>query len=48
MVADDLNKAGIAALSYHAGLGDDERVMAQQRWIQEEQCKVRPACWRSD
>lgn len=41
VVAGDLNKAGIAAISYHAGLSDDERVMAQQRWVQEEQCKVR-------
>ena len=41
MIAGELTKAGIAALSYHAGLSDGERVMVQQRWVQEEQCKVR-------
>lgn len=41
-MAGELTKAGIAALSYHAGLSDGDRVMAQQRWVQEEQCKVSP------
>ena len=40
-MADELAKANIAALSYHAGLGDSERSMAQQRWVQEDGCKVR-------
>ena len=39
-MAGELTKAGIAALSYHAGLSDEERVMVQQRWVQEEQYKV--------
>ncbi len=41
-MADELCNANVAALSYHAGLGDSERSMAQQRWVQEDQCKVLP------
>ena len=40
-MADELSKANVAALSYHAGLGDSERSMVQQRWVQEDGCKVR-------
>ena len=40
-VASDLRRAGIHAQSYHAGLSDDERVVIQERWINEDGCKVR-------
>ena len=40
MVASELFKAGIAALCYHAGLSDVERSTVQQRWVQEDHCKV--------
>ena len=36
----ELQKAGIAALCYHAGLSDGERSSVQQRWVQEDHCKV--------
>lgn len=39
-MAGELCKAGIAALSYHAGLSDSDRVAVQQRWLQEDHCKV--------
>ncbi len=40
IMAGELCKAGIAALCYHAGLSNDERCTFQQRWIQEDRCKV--------
>ena len=40
VMASELMKAGIAALCYHAGLSDGERSTVQQRWVQEDQCKV--------
>ena len=39
-VADELRRAKIAALPYHAGLNDKERTDVQMRWIREEGCKV--------
>lgn len=36
----ELHKAGVAALCYHAGLSDGERSAVQQRWVQEDHCKV--------
>ena len=41
MMAGELCKAGLAALCYHAGLSDSERSSVQQRWVQEDHCKVR-------
>lgn len=41
VMADQLVKANIAALAYHAGLKDDQRSMVQQRWVLEDRCKVR-------
>lgn len=39
-MARDLCNGNIAALCYHAGLSNDERSMVQQRWVQEDRCKV--------
>ena len=39
-VAEELRRARIPALSYHAGLNDKERTEAQMRWIREDGCKV--------
>eukprot|EP00731_Ephydatia_muelleri_P016671 Em0009g1095a len=40
VVAGELVRARIAALCYHAGLSDEERISVQQRWAQEDRCKV--------
>lgn len=32
-VADSLNKAGIGAIAYHAGLSDEQRTQCQEAWI---------------
>ena len=40
LMAGELCKAGLAALCYHAGLSDGERSSVQQRWVQEDRCKV--------
>ena len=40
MMAGELCRGNIAALCYHAGLSNDERSMVQQRWVQEDRCKV--------
>ena len=40
MMAGELCKAGLAALCYHAGLSNAERCSVQQRWVQEDRCKV--------
>ncbi len=40
LMAGELCKGNIAALCYHAGLSDDERSTVQQRWLQEDRCKV--------
>lgn len=47
-MAEELTQANIAALSYHAGLGDSERSMVQQRWVQEDGCKVTVYIYSSD
>ena len=39
-VADELRRAKIPALPYHAGLNDKERTEVQMRWIREDNCKV--------
>lgn len=41
-VAADLSKAGIQAVSYHAGLGDNDRIAIQEKWLNGYRCKVRP------
>lgn len=40
LTAGELCKGNIAALCYHAGLSNDDRSMVQQRWLQEDSCKV--------
>ena len=40
IMAGELCRANIAALCYHAGLSNEERCTVQQRWIQEDRCKV--------
>jgi bloom syndrome protein len=40
LMAGELCKAGLAALCYHAGLSNGERSSVQQRWVQEDRCKV--------
>uniref|UniRef100_H3ACE6 RecQ-like DNA helicase BLM n=1 Tax=Latimeria chalumnae TaxID=7897 RepID=H3ACE6_LATCH len=39
-MADTLKKAGLAALAYHAGLGDSDRDLVQQKWINQDGCQV--------
>lgn len=39
-VADDLRRGNVEALCYHAGMPNSDRSMVQQRWIQEDGCKV--------
>jgi hypothetical protein len=39
-VAADLSKTGIQAVSYHAGLGDGDRVSIQEKWLNGQRCKV--------
>lgn len=39
-VAQDLSKVGIKAVSYHAGLGDGERISIQEKWLNGSTCKV--------
>nr|XP_022333521.1 Bloom syndrome protein homolog isoform X2 [Crassostrea virginica] len=39
-VAADLSKAGIQAVSYHAGLGDNDRIAIQEKWLNGYRCKV--------
>ena len=39
-VAGELRKAGIQAQAYHAGLSDGQRTSIQERWINEDGCKV--------
>lgn len=40
IMAGELCRGNIAALCYHAGLSNDERSTVQQRWVQEDRCKV--------
>ncbi|XP_068578499.1 recQ-like DNA helicase BLM isoform X2 [Cebidichthys violaceus] len=39
-MADSLQKAGILALSYHAGLSDGDREYVQSKWINQDGCQV--------
>ncbi|XP_065912023.1 recQ-like DNA helicase BLM isoform X3 [Dysidea avara] len=39
-VSQELNKANISSLPYHAGLKDMDRVVVQERWVRERRCKV--------
>ncbi|KAA0714904.1 Bloom syndrome protein -like protein [Triplophysa tibetana] len=39
-LADSLQRAGIAALAYHAGLSDSDREYAQNKWINQDGCEV--------
>lgn len=39
-VAANLGKAGIQAVSYHAGLGDSDRITIQEKWLNGHRCKV--------
>lgn len=36
-----LQKEGLAALAYHAGLTDSNRDLVQKKWINQEGCQVR-------
>ncbi|XP_038124727.1 Bloom syndrome protein homolog isoform X2 [Cyprinodon tularosa] len=39
-LADSLKRAGIQALSYHAGLSDGDREYVQSKWINQDGCQV--------
>ncbi|XP_064191707.1 recQ-like DNA helicase BLM isoform X1 [Anguilla rostrata] len=39
-LADSLQRAGIAALAYHAGLNDSDREYIQSKWINQDGCQV--------
>uniref|UniRef100_A0A8B9K627 ATP-dependent DNA helicase n=1 Tax=Astyanax mexicanus TaxID=7994 RepID=A0A8B9K627_ASTMX len=39
-MADSLQRAGIAALAYHAGLNDKDREYVQNKWINQDRCQV--------
>ncbi|KAG7468208.1 hypothetical protein MATL_G00140450 [Megalops atlanticus] len=39
-LADRLQRAGIAALAYHAGLNDSDREYVQNKWINQDGCQV--------
>ncbi|XP_048023939.1 Bloom syndrome protein homolog isoform X2 [Megalobrama amblycephala] len=39
-LADSLQRAGIAALAYHAGLSDSDREYVQNKWINQDGCQV--------
>ncbi|XP_056621920.1 recQ-like DNA helicase BLM isoform X2 [Triplophysa dalaica] len=39
-LADSLQRAGIAALAYHAGLSDSDREYVQNKWINQDGCEV--------
>lgn len=40
MMADTLQKDGLAALAYHAGLSDGARDEVQHKWINQDGCQV--------
>lgn len=42
--ARDLSKSGILAVSYHAGLTDQQRVQIQEKWLNGNRCKVGIPC----
>ncbi|KAF4072097.1 hypothetical protein AMELA_G00270390 [Ameiurus melas] len=39
-MADSLQRAGIAALAYHAGINDRDREYVQNKWINQDGCQV--------
>lgn len=39
-MADRLQRAGIAALAYHAGINDHDREYVQNKWINQDGCQV--------
>lgn len=39
-MAESLQRAGLLALSYHAGLSDGEREHVQTKWINQDDCQV--------
>lgn len=39
-LAESLNRAGIQALAYHAGLNDGDREYVQSKWINQDGCQV--------
>ncbi|KAJ8272150.1 hypothetical protein COCON_G00110090 [Conger conger] len=39
-MADSLQRAGVAALAYHAGLNDSDREYIQTKWINQDGCQV--------
>ncbi|XP_029430719.1 Bloom syndrome protein isoform X2 [Rhinatrema bivittatum] len=39
-IAETLQKAGLSALAYHAGLSDSSRDFVQHKWINQEDCQV--------
>ncbi|XP_030045693.1 recQ-like DNA helicase BLM [Microcaecilia unicolor] len=39
-IAESLQKEGLAALAYHAGLSDSNRDYVQHKWINQEDCQV--------
>ncbi|KAI5620353.1 Bloom syndrome protein isoform X2, partial [Silurus asotus] len=39
-MAESLQRAGIAALSYHAGINDSDREYVQNKWINQDGCQV--------
>lgn len=39
-MADGLQRAGIAALAYHAGINDSDREYVQNKWINQDGCQV--------
>ena len=41
VVSDELNRAGIPSVAYHAGLQGEERSSVQNRWLRDSHCKVR-------
>lgn len=42
-MAESLQRAGLLALSYHAGLRDGEREYVQTKWINQDGCQVSTA-----
>lgn len=50
-MADTLQRDGLAALAYHAGLSDSARDEVQNKWINQDGCQVmlaevsRPSWW---
>lgn len=39
-MADSFQRAGIAALAYHAGINDSDREYVQNKWINQDGCQV--------